>query len=208
MKRPWLKPLAFLLCLLPALILLGDGLTGNLGVNPVETITHTTGDWALRLLLITLAVTPARRWLGWTWPAPLRRMLGLFSFFYVVLHFSTWFILDQGLSVPLMIADVIERPYITIGFIAFVLLIPLAATSTNGMIKRLGGKRWKALHKAVYAIGVLGVLHFLWLVKADYIEPGIYALILALLLMARLPASRATRPTATPGSASSSNGRA
>ncbi|MGB0721599.1 MAG: sulfite oxidase heme-binding subunit YedZ [Gammaproteobacteria bacterium] len=196
MKRPWLKPLVFTLCLLPALVLVGDGLTGNLGVNPVETITHATGDWALRLLLLTLAVSPARRWLGWRWPQALRRMLGLFSFFYAALHFSTWFILDQGLSLQLMVVDVIERPYITVGFTAFVLLIPLAATSTNGMIRRLGGKRWKALHKTVYAIGILAVLHYLWLVKADYIEPGVYAVILALLLLARLAPSNTKSPAA------------
>ena len=181
------KSLIFLLCLLPALGLVLDGLTGGLGVNPVETVTHTTGEWALRLLLITLAITPLRRWLGWRWQQPLRRMFGLFAFFYAALHFATWFILDQGFSLDLVIEDVIERPYITVGFIAFVLLIPLAATSTDAMIRRIGGKRWKRLHQSVYVVGILGVLHYLWLVKADWTEPAVYGAILAALLLARLP---------------------
>ena len=163
-----------------------DALTGGLGVNPVETITHTTGDWALRLLLVTLAVTPLRTWLGWRRQQPLRRMLGLFAFFYAALHFAAWFILDQGLSLALMLEDVIERPYITVGFSALVLLILLAATSTDAMVKRLGGKRWKRLHKSVYVAGILAVLHYLWLVKADWTEPAVYGLILGLLLVARL----------------------
>ena len=180
------KSLVFFVCLLPFLGLVVDGFIGGLGVNPVETVTHVTGEWALRLLLVTLAVTPIRTWFGWRWQQPLRRMLGLFAFFYAALHFGTWFILDQGLSLGLMIEDVIERPYITVGFTAFVLLIPLAATSTNAMIRRLGGRNWKRLHKSVYVIGILGVLHYLWLVKADWIEPAVYALILVVLLMARL----------------------
>ena len=181
------KPLVFFLCLLPFLGLVVDGFTGGLGVNPVETVTHVTGEWALRLLLITLAVSPLRTWFGWRRQLLLRRMLGLFAFFYATLHFGAWFILDQGLSLGLMMEDVIERPYITVGFIAFILLIPLAMTSTNGMIRRLGGKNWRRLHKSVYAVGVLAVLHYLWLVKADWIEPAVYALILAVLLSARLP---------------------
>ena len=179
------KPLVFILCLLPFVALILDGLRGGLGVNPIETITHVTGEWALRLLLLTLATTPLRIWFGWRWPQPLRRMLGLFAVFYATLHFSVWFIFDQGLSPALMLADILERPYITIGFLAFVLIIPLAATSTDAMIRRLGGKRWRRLHRAVYAIAILGVLHYWWLVKADWSEPAIYAGVLAILLAAR-----------------------
>lgn len=185
-RNPWLKPLVFTLCLLPLAALLWATFTGNLGVNPVEQITHTTGDWALRLLLLTLAVTPARRFLGWRWPGALRRMLGLFAFFYACLHFATYLILDHSLSLAGVWEDIAERPYITVGFTALLLLIPLAITSTDGMVRRLGGKLWRQLHRLIYPIAILAVIHFLWLVKADLREPLIYALILALLLTARL----------------------
>jgi sulfoxide reductase heme-binding subunit YedZ len=185
-RRRWLKPAVFILCLLPALALAADALTGGLGANPIEAITHRTGDWALRLLLITLAVTPLRRLTGWSWPGPLRRMLGLYAFFYASLHFLTYLVLDQFFDPAAIVEDIAKRPYITVGFTAFVLLIPLALTSTNGMIRRLGGRNWRRLHRLVYPIAILGVIHFLWLVKADLREPLIYLAILAALLGYRL----------------------
>jgi len=180
------KPVLFLLCLLPLAWLVYGAVRGHLGANPVETITHATGDWSLRLLLVTLAMTPLRNWSGWTWPIRVRRMLGLFAFFYVCLHFSTWLVFDHALDLADMAADIVKRPYITVGFSAFVLLMPLAATSNAFSQKRLG-RRWKQLHRLVYVIGTLGVLHYLWLVKADVREPAIYGLVLLALLAARHP---------------------
>jgi sulfoxide reductase heme-binding subunit YedZ len=180
------KPLVFLLCLVPLGILISRGASGALGPNPVETITHFTGDWTLRLLLVTLAVTPLRRLTGQAWLVRYRRMLGLFAFFYAVLHFTTYLWLDRLFDLGAIAEDVLKRPYITVGFAAFLLMVPLAITSTQGWIRRLG-RRWKTLHRAVYTIGVLGVLHYLWLVKADLLEPGIYAVILGVLLGFRVP---------------------
>lgn len=175
----------FVFGLVPFGLLLYGAFNDRLGANPIETLTHGTGDWALRFLLITLAVTPLRRLSGWTMLQRLRRMLGLFAFFYACLHFLIWFWLDQSLSLSAMVEDVIKRPYITVGFLAFVLLIPLAATSTRGMMRRLG-RNWQRLHRLVYAVAVLAVLHFLWLVKADWTEPALYGAILSLLLLSRL----------------------
>lgn len=175
----------FLLCLLPLGLLVSDGIADELGANPVETVTHTTGDWTLRLLLITLAVTPIRKLTGVSVLARFRRMLGLFAFFYACLHFTTWIWLDHGFLWSEVTADIVKRPYVTVGFTAFLMLWPLALTSTRGMMRRLG-RNWQRLHRLVYAIPVLGVLHFLWLVKADIFEPAIYGLILAVLLLARL----------------------
>jgi sulfoxide reductase heme-binding subunit YedZ len=186
------KPLVFLLCLVPLGLLISRGGSDALGPNPVEAITHFTGDWTLRLLLVTLAVTPLRRLTGQAWLVRFRRMLGLFAFFYAVLHFTTYLWLDRFFDLGTIAEDVLKRPYITVGFAAFVLMIPLAITSTQGWIRRLG-RRWKVLHRAVYAIGVLGVLHYLWLVKADLLEPGIYAVILAVLLASRVPWPRVIR---------------
>jgi methionine sulfoxide reductase heme-binding subunit len=186
------KPLVFLLCLVPLGVLIARGASGGLGPNPVEAITHFTGDWTLRLLLVTLAVTPLRRLTGLAWILRFRRMLGLFAFFYAVLHFTTYLWLDRFFDVGTIAEDVLKRPYITVGFAAFVLMVPLAVTSTQGWIRHLG-RRWKTLHRAVYAIGVLGVLHYLWLVKADLLEPGIYAVILAVLLVSRVPWPRVMR---------------
>ncbi|MGB1111256.1 MAG: sulfite oxidase heme-binding subunit YedZ [Gammaproteobacteria bacterium] len=193
LARKFHKPVLFVLALIPLGLLILDALTGRLSANPIEDITHSTGDWAIRFLLITLAVTPLRKLTGWSWPGPLRRMLGLFAFFYALLHFLTWLVLDQFFDWNTIVEDIIERPYITVGFLAFVMLIPLAITSTNGMVKRLGGKRWKALHKLVYPIGMLAVLHYLWLVKADWSEPVVYGVILAALLGFRLKWFRAAR---------------
>jgi sulfoxide reductase heme-binding subunit YedZ len=171
---------------MPSGVLIARGASGALGPNPVEAITHFTGDWTLRILLLTLAVTPLRRLTGQAWIVRYRRMLGLFTFFYAVLHVATYLWLDRYFDLGSIAEDVLKRPYITVGFAAFVLMVPLAITSTQGWIRRLG-RRWKTLHRAVYVIGVLGVLHFLWLVKADLLEPAIYGVILAVLLGLRVP---------------------
>ena len=185
-RRIW-KPAVFLLCLVPAVLVVTDAfnLTGGLGANPVEEILDRFGNWALRFILITLAVTPLRRITGWNWLSRFRRMFGLFTFFYVAMHFLTWLILDQGLLVSAILEDLVERPFITIGFAAFILLIALAATSTNGMRRRLG-PRWQMLHNASYVIAILGVWHYWWQVKQDITEPLVYAAILTVLLGIRL----------------------
>jgi sulfoxide reductase heme-binding subunit YedZ len=183
------KPLVFALCLVPLALLVTRAVTDGLGANPVEAITHTTGDWTLRLLLATLAMTPLKRLVGQPWPIRFRRMLGLFAFFYACLHLLTYAWIDQGLDWQGIVEDVVKRPYITVGFAAFVLLVPLALTSTRAMMRRLG-RRWQRLHRAIYAIGILGVLHYVWLVKADLREPLIYAGILAALLLVRVPFGR------------------
>ncbi|MCW8899817.1 MAG: sulfoxide reductase heme-binding subunit YedZ [Gammaproteobacteria bacterium] len=180
-----IKPLIFLLCLLPLVLLSINFYLDELGANPFEVLTRSTGEWTLRFLLLTLAMTPLRQLTGSAWPLRMRRMLGLFSFFYVCVHLSTYLVLDHFFDWDEIIKDIIKRPYITFGMLAFTLLIPLAITSTNKMMKRLG-RRWKSLHKLVYLIAILGVLHFLLLVKADLREPIIYALILLVLLAARL----------------------
>ena len=179
------KPLVFVLCLLPLSSIVWRIFYGDLGSDPIETITFATGDWTLRFLLITLAVTPFRQWFGLSALLRFRRMLGLYVFFYACCHFLIWFIIDHALSFGDMVEDIIDRPYITFGFSALMLLIPLAVTSNNVMVRKLG-RRWKKLHQLVYAIIILGVLHYLWLTKADYLEPGIYALIAGVLLFQRL----------------------
>ena len=185
LKSKFAKPLIFLLCLLPMASIVWRIFFGDLGSDPIETITFATGDWTLRFLLITLAVTPFRQWFGLSSLVRFRRMLGLYVFFYACCHFLVWFILDHALSFSEMIEDIIDRPYITFGFSALMLLIPLAITSNNAMVRKLG-RRWKKLHQLVYAIIILGVLHYLWLTKADYLEPGIYAVIAGILLFQRL----------------------
>ena len=181
------KPLVFALCLAPLVLLVTDAfeLTGRLGANPVEEIQDRFGIWALRFIMITLAVTPLRRITGWNWLARFRRMLGLFTFFYVLMHFVTWLLLDQGLLLSAILEDLVERPFITIGFAALLLLTALAATSTNASRRRLG-RRWQTLHNATYVIGILGVWHYWWQVKKDITEPLIYAVILTVLLGARV----------------------
>lgn len=182
----WIKAVVFAACLIPfaRLVILGFG--DGLGANPIEYITHSTGWWTLTFLMITLAVTPVRRLFNQPWMLRLRRMLGLYTFFYASLHFITYIWLDQFFDGPEIVKDVIKRPFITFGFAAFVLLIPLATTSTNAMVKRLGARRWQWLHRLVYLIATLGVIHFWWLVKLDVDEPLLFALILAGLLIARL----------------------
>jgi len=180
------KPAVFLVCLVPALLLLRDAFTpGGLGVNPIETITHRTGDWALRFLLISLAVTPVRWLTGWQPLIRFRRMWGLFAFFYACLHLSTYVVFDHFFSVTAIIDDVIERKYVTAGMFGFLLLLPLAVTSTQGWIRRLG-RRWTTLHRLAYVAAAAGVVHFLWLVKISIFEPMIYGVILAVLLGARV----------------------
>ena len=154
------KPVVFLLCLVPGLILLGDTfeITGTLGANPVEEIQDRLGNWGLRFIMIALAVTPLRRLTGWNWLQRFRRMLGLFAFFYTLLHFLAWLILDQGLLWSAIMEDVVKRPFITIGFVALLILTAMAATSTNGMRRRLG-QRWQQLHYGAYVVGILGVWH-------------------------------------------------
>jgi sulfoxide reductase heme-binding subunit YedZ len=185
-KPPMLKVGVFGACLVPLAVLAGQALSHNLGANPIDEITDQTGIWTLRLLLITLAVTPARRLTGWNRLIQLRRMLGLFAFFYGSLHFLTYIWLDQFFVLEDIVADVIDRPFITVGFVSFVLLTPLAVTSTTAMIRRLGGKWWQRLHRLVYVTAVGGVVHYLWLVKADTRQPLIYGSILGILLAYRL----------------------
>jgi sulfoxide reductase heme-binding subunit YedZ len=187
-----IKPLSvfvFGACLAPLGLLAWDGYMDNLGANPIEAITRATGKWTLIFLLITLAVTPLRRISGWKSLIKFRRMLGLYAFFYACLHFTTYVWLDQFFELPSIVKDIAERPFITVGFTSFVLLIPLAVTSTSGMIRRLG-KRWQQLHRLVYISAIGGVLHFLWLVKADIRRPVLYGSILALLLACRFVLGR------------------
>ena len=181
-----IKVAVFALALVPLARLVVAGFTGGLGVNPIEFITRSTGTWTLSLLLVTLAVTPLRRITGWHWVVRLRRMLGLFAFFYACLHFTTYLWLDQFFDVASIVKDIAKRPFITVGFAAFVLLVPLAATSTNAMIRRLGGRMWQRLHTLVYAIAALGVVHYWWLVKKDVTQPMLFAAALAVLLGARV----------------------
>lgn len=189
------KPLVFLLCLLPLAILLARAFTVaglGLGANPIEELLHELGLWGLKFLLLTLSVTPLRRWTGWNWLIAYRRMLGLFTFFYIVLHFTVYAVLDQGLQMSAIIEDILKRPYITLGMAGLLMLIPLAVTSTKAMMRRLG-KRWQKLHRLVYIIAILGVWHFYWQVKLDTLDPTVYALVLAGLLGTRVYYASLTR---------------
>jgi sulfoxide reductase heme-binding subunit YedZ len=180
----------FVLALVPLVRIVVGTLTGGLGGNPIEELLHRTGWWTLTFLMLTLSVTPFRRITGVGWLVKLRRMLGLFAFFYAILHFSVYIGIDQFFAWEYILEDIGERPYITVGFTALLILVPLAATSTKRMIKRLGGQRWRRLHRLVYVAAALGVLHFLWLVKADIREPVIFGAILATLLGYRLVAGQ------------------
>ena len=182
-----LKTLLWLLCLTPLTILLWRFRTGNLGANPAEFLSHRTGWWTLTLIMATLTITPLRRLTGWNQLIQFRRPIGLFAFFYGCLHLSTYVVFDQFFDFSAMLEDIRKRPYITVGFTAFVLMIPLALTSTKGWIRRLG-KRWTKLHRLIYLTAILGVLHFFWKAasKADVREPLIFAAILALLLALRV----------------------
>jgi len=180
-----LRAVVCVLCLLPVAVLGYRAVTSDLGANPISFITNWLGQWTFRLLLATMAMTPLRVLFGMTWQISLRRLLGLFAFFYACLHFGVWILVDHFLNWDQMIADVVKRRYITVGMLALVLMIPLAVTSTERMIKRLGGSAWRRLHRLVYLVGVLAALHFLWLAKAGRTEQYVYAGILALLLCIR-----------------------
>ena len=181
------KPIIFLACLVPFALAVGDllGITGSLSANPVEDLQDRFGNWALRFVMIALSVTPLRKLTGKVWLLRFRRMLGLFAFFYALMHFLNWFVLDQRMLWSAILEDLTERPFITIGFSALVLLTAMAVTSTNGMRRRMG-RRWDKLHYSVYAVGILGVWHYWWQVKADFAEPLVYAVILSALLGYRI----------------------
>jgi sulfoxide reductase heme-binding subunit YedZ len=180
------KSVLWLLCLLPLARLIYLGFTDGLGANPIEFITRSTGTWTLVGLLVTLSITPLRKLTGHAWFVRFRRLLGLFAFFYACLHFTTYIWLDQFFEPASILKDIYKRPFITVGFTAFVLLLPLAYTSRQSMMKKLG-RNWQRLHKLVYVIASLGVVHYLWLVKKDITQPLIYACVLAVLLAMRLP---------------------
>lgn len=191
------KVLVFAACLLPAALLVRGFLISDLGVNPVETITHSTGDWTLRFLLISLCITPLRKLLRKPELIKFRRMLGLFAFFYGVLHFMTWAWLDMELDFGDVLGEIKKRPFITAGAVSLFAMAPLALTSTAGWIRRLGGRRWQLLHRLVYVSAAAGVLHYWWLVKSDIRLPAMYGAILLVLLLARLAIGRrsaAVRP--------------
>jgi len=198
----WLRPAVFAASLLPAVWVIGaiasDYFNGTrlLGSNPIKEAEHFTGRWVLRFLMFTLAVTPIRQTFGWNWLQKYRRMLGLFAFSYALIHLSIYFVLDLELKWGDLAEDIIKRPYITIGMAAFAMLIPLAITSTAKMVKRLGGKRWAALHRTIYAIVILGTIHFWMAVKRDITDPLIFALIFAVLLGYRVVAWRRRRAAA------------
>ena len=196
-----MKPAVFIAALGPLAWLVYNAWLGELGANPIETITNTTGIWTLRFIVITIAITPVRWLTKWNLIINFRRMLGLFAFFYGSIHFMIYFVLDRSLMFDGLWEDIVKRPYITMGFTGFVLMIPLALTSTKGWIRRLGGQRWNLLHKLVYCTAILGVIHYWWKVKLDVSDPMFYAAMVGVLLGARFvrsltkrQASRATRP--------------
>jgi sulfoxide reductase heme-binding subunit YedZ len=202
MRNKILKPIVFLAALIPLGLLAYGALRGDLGANPIETITHQTGLWTLILLLATLSITPLRRFTGINWLIQYRRMLGLFAFFYGCLHLTTYLWLDQSFDLHAIVKDVYKRPFITAGFTGFMLMVPLALTSTKGWIRRLG-KRWQILHRLIYFSAAAGVTHFIWLVKKDIREPLIYGAILAVLLGVRVvfwtqKSRRSTSPSVRP----------
>ena len=182
----WVKASLFVLATLPFVRLFIAAFTDQLGANPVEFITRNTGDWTLYLLCAALAVTPLRKLTGLVWVARLRRMVGLFGFFYAALHFTTFLWFDHAFDLGSMWRDVIKRPFITVGFAAFVMLIPLALTSSNAAVRWMGSRGWQRLHRLVYAIAICGVVHYWWLVKKDLTQPLIYASVLAILLGFRI----------------------
>ena len=195
-----LKAALFILALIPLVRLAAGALyfPDWLGANPAEHITRSTGDWTLRLLLATLAVTPLRTLSGWNWLLRLRRMLGLFTFFYGLVHLASYVSFDHVFDAAEIARDIVKRPFISVGFTALALMIPLALTSTSAMVRRLGARRWLALHRLVYLIAPLGVLHFWWMVKADTTEPAIYAAVLAVLLACRMAPKRKRPGRAAP----------
>jgi sulfoxide reductase heme-binding subunit YedZ len=186
LSNKWTKVPVFIFCLLPLAALINRALRGGLGANPVEFLQHATGLWTLRFLIFTLTITPLRKLLKLPELIRFRRMLGLFAFFYVCLHFLTYIGPDQSFDLAAMWKDVEKRRYITVGFLGFVLLIPLAITSTAGWIRRLGGKRWQMLHRSIYGAATCGVIHYYWLVKSDVRDPLFYGALVSILLLWRL----------------------
>lgn len=193
MRKRWTKVLVFALSLVPLAYLGWRAWSQDLTANPIEYITHFTGDWTIRFLVLTLAITPLRKMLSLPDLIRFRRMIGLFAFFYGFLHFSTYFGVDKFFDFHEIWGDIAKRPYITVGFTAFVLMIPLAITSTTGWIRRLGGKRWQWLHRLVYASAIAGVVHYYWLVKSDIRQPLLYGSLVALLLGFRAVAALVSR---------------
>jgi sulfoxide reductase heme-binding subunit YedZ len=194
-----IKTALFLICLAPLARLVYEGTGDGLGANPIEAAIRSTGFWTLTWLQTTLAVTPLRKACGWQWLTRLRRTIALFAFFYGCLHLAAYLVLDQSFDWAEIAKDIAKRPYITVGFATFALLVPLAVTSTDGMVKRLGGRRWQHLHRLAYLAGIGGVVHYFWLVKRDITLPAVFAVILAILLCARMaqPAKRRrTKPAA------------
>jgi len=185
-RRRLVALLIFAASLVPLLLVVADALRGRLGANPIEAILNRFGYWTLVFVLLALVPTPLQRLSGWTWMAPHRRMIGLFAFFYACLHVGTYVGVDQFFDWRAIVADVVKRKFITVGMLAFALLVPLALTSTDGSVRRLGYARWKRLHRLVYAAAVCGVVHFIWRVKADLREPLLFAAALAVLLAVRL----------------------
>jgi sulfoxide reductase heme-binding subunit YedZ len=200
---PWTKRAIFALCLIPAIQLIVRGLQGNLSANPVEFIEHRTGDWAIRFVLITLAVTPLRKIFEQPLLTRFRRMLGLFTYFYVCVHLLMYLIFDQSFDLMAIVADVIKRPYITVGMAGFLMMTPLAITSTAAMVRRLGPKRWQLLHRLIYFCALAGVVHYYWLVKSDVREPLMYGGILLVLMLyrVRLWVFKGGKPTPKPATA-------
>jgi sulfoxide reductase heme-binding subunit YedZ len=186
LRQRWVKAVVFVVCLLPALFLGWRFYTQELGANPLEYITHFTGDWAIRLIAAGLAITPLRKLLHLPDLIRFRRMIGLYAFFYAFLHFLTYLWLDRLFDLRDVTKDIAKRPFITVGFAAFLLLLPLALTSTKGWIRRLGGKRWQMLHRLVYLSAVCAVVHYYWLVKSDVRLPLLYASIIGALLLYRI----------------------
>ena len=181
-----IKAVLFTASLCPLVYLIALGCTGNLGADPVEYIRRTTGTWTLDFLVVTLAITPLRQATGWHWLVRLRRMFGLYAFFYAAIHVVTYLWLDQLFDLDAIWRDIVKRPLIAAGFVSFVLMVPLAATSTDRMVRLVGSRRWQQLHRAVYVAAIAGVLHFWWLVKIDYTRPLIYSVVISGLLAARL----------------------
>ena len=192
------KPVIFAACLVPVSLIVADIFQGRLGANPIEEITHRTGDWTLIFLLVTLGVSPLRRLTGWGVVIQFRRMLGLFAFSYGLVHFSIYVVFDHFFDLAAILEDIVKRPYVTVGFTSLMLLVPLAITSTKGWVKRLGGRRWKRLHQLVYVTAAGGVLHYLWLVKADTRRPIVFGLVLVALLATRLWRPKKRRRPAEP----------
>ena len=183
----YVKPAVFLLCLMPLLLIIGDlfEITGTLGANPIENMQDRFGIWGLRFIVIVLMISPLRSITGFTWITQFRRMIGLYAFFYVLMHFLVWLLLEQSLLMSAIIEDIATRPFITIGFIALLILVALASTSTMNIRKKMG-KSWVRLHSSIYLASILGVWHFWWQVKKDITEPLIYAIIISILLLYRL----------------------